>query len=638
MDIIAELENRWGIVLNEAQRRAVLSGERYVLLLAVPGSGKTTVLVARLAHRIANGGADPARMLNLTFNRETAREMKRRYSLLFGHLPACGEPAFHTLHSFCYGVLRRYAQVYRREMPRLIGAPGAEGNLAARALRELYRSHTGDYLADELLETIQTRIGYAKNRLLSGEAVADACPEVECFAALFDEYEAWKRENHLMDFDDMLTFALDILQKCPRLLAEFRSRYDEICLDEAQDTSLVQFRILRMLASPEAGKMRFFLVGDEDQSIYAFRGASPGELLRFPEEYPGACLLKMEQNYRSGQGIVAAASRLIRHNRQRYDKGMICAGGANAAIDELRLPDFAAQYAAVEELLRELPAGKTAAVLYRNNVSALPLIDRLRWEGIPFYIREPQFSWFTGTVLRDLTAFIRLADDPGDAEAFSRIYYKLGYSRGVAERVREQIRESGGVFECILTLPSVRGRLRERTLYYRDHFPDLLRRTALQALEFICSELGYEAYLDRVGGNTALWQEMNAALSLAEGAPGVFEYLDKLEELRIALLEQGLSDPAASVTLSTFHSAKGMEFDWVILLDLQDGVLPAGGVLADAEILEGERRLFYVGVTRARERLVLPEANRFHGRSTPLSPFVRQLMKMETKQERNMRA
>lgn len=618
MDIAEYLRTSRGIDLNAAQVRAVTGEEKYTLVLAVPGSGKTTVLTARLAHRIHNRGVPPSRMLNLTFNRDTAEEMRRRYEVLFGS----GEeepaklPRFQTLHAFCLTVLREYARQTGKPLPHLLG--GADGAV----LRRLYREQTGEFLTDDRLELLQNRLGYLRNRMLP--LAQAACPEIPGFADIAARYASWKRERRQMDFDDLLTGALRVLERCPTVLRRFRDRYDEISLDEAQDTSTVQFAVLRLLIDPTDGRIRTFWVGDEDQSVYGFRGACPEELLRFPSEYPGACVIKMEQNYRSGTAIVDAANRLIRYNRNRYDKRMT-AGERPAGIERIRLADGADQPEQVAALLAELPAGRSAGVLYRNNTSAIALANGLLRAGIPFQVREHVLSWFSGTVMEDLAAYVQLADDPGDVRAFGRIFRKLGYSRGIAEWVGQNARAAGGVFPCILELPSVRGRQREQTLEYAERFGELLRLPAGQALDRICEDLGYRGFLEGHAGTWPLRQEWAAACSIAEGASDLYDFFARTDALRTELEQQSPDLPP--VLLSTFHSAKGMEFDWVILTDLLDGIVPPEGAAEEPDGMESERRLFYVGVTRARSRLILLDARRFCGEPAAASPFLAQLQK-----------
>ena len=277
------------------------------------------------------------------------------------------------------------------------------------------------------------------------------------------------------------------------------------------------------------------MVGDEDQSIYSFRGAYPKALLQFCEVYPDAQVIKMEQNFRSGRKIVAHANRFICQNRQRYEKEMYCETEEEGKIDVYRLPDYAGQYQRILKIINGIPSGKTAAVLYRNNESAIPLIDLFYQSGTPFYNREHRLSFFHSSVIRDLSAYFILASDLRDREAFSQIAYKLKYSKGVAEYVKEHAGAFGDVFECILSLPSLNKSARSRTIRYREKFPKLCRMKPGPAISFVRGELFYDDYLEnRITGNgmrALAEQKLNAAICLSEGEKDIFSYMQKLERL-----------------------------------------------------------------------------------------------------------
>ena len=623
MDVIAYLERERGIHFNDQQKQGVLSTETNTLLLAVPGSGKTTVLTARLAHLMLNEGVPAERLLILTYNRETARDMRRRYDDLFGKLTPA--PRFSTIHSFCLSVLRDFASAYRRPMPSLISSEENAG-LKTRVLREIYRKHCGEYLADDVLETLEQEISFAKNMLLSGAQLAER-EEVERFPEIFADYEAFKRRERLIDFDDMLTMTLDIFTRFPAILSRFREAYDDVLVDEAQDTSLVQHRIVQLLG--EGAKV--FMVGDEDQSIYTFRGAYPKALLEFADHYADAQVIKMEENFRSHSDIVACANRFIQQNRQRYAKEMRCANREAGSIDVVRLRDYSEQYIKALAVVQNLPPGRTLGILYRNNESAVPLINLFYERGIRYSSREHKLSYFSSMVIRDLTAYIRLAADPQDVEAFGQIYYKLGYSKGVFDHVKAQIREYDSVWDCILALSSLPEFRRSRTLSLQRKFPRLLILRPIDAIEFIQSELGYGSYVEKRLGSGFLristYQKLNTAKCLAQGLKNVFDFLDKLEWMAGAMGGGQNIDRESPVTLSTLHSSKGMEFDEVVLLDIMDDILPSSDAIADrdegkTDSFENEVRLFYVGATRAKSRLVLYTSSMMNGAPAAPSRFV----------------
>lgn len=630
MDIFAYLEETHRISLNLQQREAVLADEGNILLLAVPGSGKTTVLVTRIARLLLEKKAPPERILTITFNRETARDMKGRFLALFGSLPEAGStgrlPVFATIHSFCLSVLKYYAAVKHRRMPQMISQAGEDRK--GRVLREIYRKHTGEFLADDQLETLERLMGLLKNTMSTPEEMSEQTGEIASFPEIYRDYESYKRENRLIDFDDMLTLALDVFTKFPDILEHYRNRFDFINVDEAQDTSLIQHRLIQLIS----GDAALFMVGDEDQSIYSFRGACPGELLEFARRYERARIIKMEENFRSGQEIVRHANRFIKQNKLRYDKEMVSQTGLEGEIELLSLEDYAMQYRRTLELLQTLPSGKTAAVLYKNNESAIPLMDLFEREGFPFYVREHRLTYFHSAVVRDVIAYILLAADGRDVDSFGKIYYKLGYSRGVYEYVKERIREYDSVFDCILSISSLPAYRKGFTRRYREGFSALFRMKPASAIDFIVNELNYGDFLEnRISSSSArtgAYQKLNTAKCLGQGQRSVFAFLDRLEELEHSLQNRENIQRDAAVTLSTLHSSKGLEFDWVILLDMLENILPsseaADGLKTGSPLeYENEVRLFYVGATRAKERLTLFRSNRMNGADAPPSVFLK---------------
>lgn len=621
--LFSYLSDMRGIFLNRQQQQAVVTSARHVLLLAVPGSGKTTVLTARIAYCITELHMNPSRILTLTFSRETAADMQRRFSVLFPDLPPV---QFSTIHSFCYSVLRQYAKRYRRPLPVLLA--GEQAALKYRILRDTVRRVTGEYPNDDQLEEIEQEIGRIKNRMLSPKQAEN---EIESFAEIYDGYIAVCRKNRLMDFDDMLSLCLDVFRRCPNVRSWFQGQYDAVCVDEAQDTSLLQHRILELLV--QKGSM-LFMVGDEDQSIYSFRGASPDELLRFSETYADAQILKMETNYRSDCKIVKCADRFIAQNRMRYEKHMICGTAvcSSEAVETVRLTDYEQQCGCIVSRIRRYDGQGRQAILYKNNESAVALIDLLSREGIRYACREREMTFFSSAVVEDIRAYLRLAANPRDIEAFSRLYYKLGCSRLIFLYTKENIEEYPSVFDCAASFSSLPEYRRGLLLKSRDLFRRLLVMRPVEAIETIRKELGYDRFIERrLSGFSKIsaYQKLAVLAQVASGIKRPVELNARLAALSLAVRES--ADPEASVVLSTIHSSKGMEFDTVYLLDIYDDILPSCDAKArlkkeDCSAYENEVRLFYVAATRAKRKLVMFESGRLNGELVAPSPFIRQFL------------
>ena len=608
-EIAAYLQERFGIRLTEQQHRAVQTVQGPVLLLAVPGAGKTTVMVARIAHMIHRCGIDPRCILTITFSKAGALDMRRRFELLFGELS--GQiPQFCTIHAFCYQVVGSYCRLTGGTAPKLIEA--AERHAA---LRELYQQINGEFLSEDLEEELVSNLSFIKNAMLTRQQAEDPKvleTQIRQLWKLYQQYSVWKREHSRMDFDDMLGYTLTIFKKYPDILARYRQRYRYLCVDEAQDTSRLQYAVIDLLAK---GEENLFLVGDEDQSIYRFRGACPQYLLEFPKKYPRATLLKMEENFRSSGEIVAHANRFIALNRERYPKQMFTKNPRGTPIEQVALHDLSDQYRiAIEAYLTE-PG--TTAIIYRNNLSAVPMADILDRNDVDFYIREHRTRLSHHYVVTDILAFFALSFDKNDFEAFSRIFYKTSscLKRNMLPRIPTgPLLPGESYFDRMVELCDDNqntGRIR-----YIAVMIDRLRTLSPQkALDCILHQIGYEDYLEYVSGAgySLQAQKLSILASLALRTRTVEEFLDRIDELD-QVIAQHAERSGARLTLTTAHAAKGLEFDTVVLLDCLEDVFPAHSAvekykLEMCEEMEEEARLFYVACTRARRRLVLPCAN-----------------------------
>ncbi len=623
-----------GIYLNPQQRQAVEDCSGRLLLLAVPGAGKTTILVTRLAYMIYLRNIRPENILTLTFSREAARDMAGRYQSLFGEEREAA-PRFSTIHSFCYRVLRVYAQKKGSQLPKLL-----EESQRTKVIMDIYQSLNGERMPDELYEQISTAMSYGKNLMYSKEQMSGLLPQCQAFFPLFLRYEQLKREKGYFDYDDMLSFALTALKRYPSLLDFFCRQYPFVHVDEVQDTSLLQHEIIRLLVGKEG---RLFMVGDEDQSIYGFRGACPEALLRFQEIYPGGKILKAEENFRSTQEIVSHAAQFIEINRSRYPKNMTTCREQGDKIRKTFLDSIEHQYSYLAAALSQIPDGETAAVLYRNNDSGLPLADMLDREKIPFYIRDHQPALLRHFVTADMLHFLRLYRNPSDVEAFLRVYYRMNayITREEAEFVRRNSDRGENVFD-ILLLKSQQADFSDsgksgntaRLQFLRYAVSQLGGLPPVKMLESMETDLGYLEFLRFRYSGTALdsaLQKLGALKSIARSCPSLERFLSRLEEMDKVILNHSQRGTPCAVTLSTIHSSKGLEFDRVFLIDVLEGRLPSDQAVerqmeGDMALMEEEARLFYVAVTRAKNQLEIVSSARSDGGMVMPSRFIHRLV------------
>lgn len=615
----------WKAPLNPQQEAAVQAAQGPVLLLAVPGSGKTTVLIHRLGYLIFCLGVAPEQILTVTYTVAATRDMAARFARTFGETWA-NRLEFRTINGLSARIIQHYERVKGRQAFTLVTE---EGRLAA-LVGELYRKATGEFATESTVRSLRTAITYCKNRQMTQEEIEAYQVEDIPFAKLYRQYHAELRRRRWMDYDDQMVYAAQILRQHGDILAYFQDKYRYLCVDEAQDTSRIQHTILKLLA----GRRRnLFLVGDEDQSIYGFRAADPGALLRFEEEYPGGRVLFLEKNYRSTATIVAAADRFIRQNQHRRDKHMVAARGPGPAIQPIWVADRVQQYAQLAQWAQD--CDRETAVLYRNNDSALPLLDLLDRQGTGCRCRQMEGTFFTHRVVRDVTDFIAFAAHPADGERFFRLYYKMGVGipKAAAQWAVLQSRGEGNLMAILSHCPQLTQRSQVLCQALAEQFAQLLDDRGDEAIHRLRHHMGYGDFLSTRGSDPGKLAILEA---LGRYTPNPSSLVTRLGELR-ERIRQGNSDPNSPFLLSTIHGSKGLEYQRVILMDVADGVLPlADPPLGDhpdpaaVEAYEEERRLFYVAMTRAKEELFL-----FRFRRSDLgSTFARDLFPDKTRRLR----
>ena len=435
--------------LNPQQTEAVHAVDGAVLLLAVPGSGKTTVLVTRLGYMLCCCGIAPDQILTMTYTRAATREMKQRFSRLFGD--DCPQiPQFRTINGVSSKIISFYTQDHGKGQAfPLIEDEGA----LARLVSDLYRELSGEYATQSVTKGLRRCIAYAKNMMLNQEEISQLDTGFEKFPELYSRYNQALRRQRWMDYDDQMVYAKTILERYPDVLAHFQEAFPYICVDESQDTSRIQHAIINLLARKSGN---IFLVGDEDQSIYGFRAAYPDALMQFERTYPGARVLLMEENYRSTPEILRTADAFIRRNHDRRPKTIRPTRASGAGVHLVRAADRAAQYAWL--ILAAAHSDGQIAVLYRNNDSVLPLIDLLDRHGIPYRCRQTDDTFFTHRIVTDILDIIAFAHDGQNAEVFLRIYYKLGggISKKEAEFACEKSAASGKpILQELLRFPQL---------------------------------------------------------------------------------------------------------------------------------------------------------------------------------------
>ncbi len=583
---------QFSLTLDKQQQAAVQKTEGPVLLLAVPGSGKTTALLSRVGNLLYCHGVAPESILTVTYTVAATADMRRRFGRMFGPEYA-DRLEFRTINGMCARIIRQFEQMTGRQAFQLVSDEGE----STRLVREAWKSCGRGFPTEAELEEAKTRIALCKNAMLSDEDIR-AQQEGEPFFALFKAYRDLLHSRRLMDYDDQMVYGLRILRSQPAILQAWQQRYCYFHVDEAQDTSKIQHAIIGLLASRSRN---LFLVGDEDQSIYGFRAAYPQALTDFEKDWPGASVLYLETNYRSAGAIVAAADGFIRQNKDRHPKRMTTPNPPGSPVSRHWVSRRWSQYPYLAE---KAAAGETFTVLYRNHESALPLIDLLEKQGTPYTCRGQKAGFFTHPTVRDVVDILQFSARPEDPDLFLRIYYKFrcGINKDLAQQVVQQGRRSPG--KPLLALAAAMMEddwQRERIEGLYSQFALLPGDTAAQALGRIFEDMGFRDHLKAKGADQG---KLDILMALARANPHQADFLGRLQELEL-LTREG-SRAQGGIVLSTIHGSKGLEYDRVILLDVVDGVLPqtTDPFTDEGERqLEEERRLFYVAMTRAKNQL-----------------------------------
>jgi DNA helicase II / ATP-dependent DNA helicase PcrA len=610
--------------LNPPQRDAVTAADGPVLVLAGAGSGKTRVIAHRIAYLLGTRGVHPRQVLAVTFTNKAAEEMGRRVEALLG--PAgVRPPLIATFHSACVRILREHI--------RHIGYPShfviydEDDRLAV--VRDCMRELDMDERATTPASLVH-RLSHAKNQMIAVEEAEQLArgPREEQVAAVYRRYQERLAAAGAVDFDDLLLLTVRLFEQVPEVLAWYRGLWKWVLVDEYQDTNRAQYRIIRALTKEHRN---ICVVGDPDQSVYAWRGADLRNILEFEQDYPGTKVIRLEQNYRSTKRILAAASAVIANNVARKDKSLWTENveGEPPAIyrawDEHEEANFVAQ--TIRRLRDEGREWSDVAVFYRTNAQSRVLEEALRRGGVA-YVIVGSVRFYERREVKDALAYLRLTLNPGDDVAFRRAIGAPPRGIGRATMVRlEQVaaREGHSLLEqCALLPPDLAGKPRRGL----EEFARLCARLRERR-----SALTVPAFLDEVleasGYREALRQEKSAE---AEGR------LENLEELISAAEDYQLSHEDASVegfldaatlvsdldelpgdargvTLMTLHLAKGLEFPVVFVTGMEEGVFPHARSMSDGDEIEEERRLCYVGLTRAKQRLYLSYAlhRRLHG-------------------------
>ncbi|WP_186431232.1 ATP-dependent helicase [Clostridium sp. BSD9I1] len=595
------------INLTTSQMKAVTTINGPLAFIAVPGAGKTLTAITRIANMILCHDILSENILAITFSKASAQDMRKKFYDRFGNV-VVDKVHFSTIHSFAYSVVMHYSKLINKNFILIEGNSTINKGMI---LTDLYRKYNYEHLSEDKLEELSSYISYIKNSMLRYKDLLkedeDIFP-IPHFLDVYKNYHDIMVANNYLDFDDMLTYCLVILEKNTELLNRYRSKYKYILVDEAQDTSKVQYEIIKLLAAP---LNNLCLLGDDDQVLYSWRAAFPEVLLNFKKNYPSGDIVFAEQNFRSTKCIVSAANEFIKQNKNRYSKNMITENtqGSNIKLITLTSIDEQSQYI-INHLKKERDY-KNTAVLFRNNISALPLVDLFNENNIPFYIKDVVPHFFNHWITKDILRFLEFSERPFDYSIFKDIYYKMGtyLTKQDIQKLYSEIDNKTSIFQILNTKYPDKG-----FIDFHIKFDILKNKKTFDAFSYIENELGYKDYLNKYAKDFKYSMDnINTILTtlkaLTSNTENITEFKKKLNDLELTMRKAKCV--TEGVTLATFHSSKGCEWDTVFIIDMIKNIFPTITSIKkaveddDFTELEEERRLCYVAVTRGKKQVYL---------------------------------
>lgn len=608
--------------LNHAQTEAVAHNKGPCMVLAGPGSGKTLTIAKRIEYLIMKHKVRPEEILVITFTKYAAWEMKNRTRSICG--PSSYAVTFGTFHGIYYGILK---WAYRLNQSNLLS-----DEEKYRILREILPGIDWDQEpeADEekdYLQELAIEIGNVKNNCMDIEEYEPVKYTTEKFRKLYRTYEETKKKYRKIDFEDMLIQCRDLFMKRPDILKKWQEKFQYILVDEFQDVNQAQYDVVRMLAAPQDN---LFVVGDDDQSVYGFRGAKPGIMKEFMKDYPKARQILLDVNYRSSGYIVKGALRVIGNNKIRFEKKIEAFRKPDETVhvQEVKDPVQEAEY--VLERIREYREKGVSytemAVLYRTNVDARAMSELMTEYQIPFVMKEHLNNIYEHFIALDMISYLRLSQGEYDRKYFLQIA-----NRPNRYLIRESMKTGNVSYESLRRYYRDKDWMVDRIDQLEWDMKMICDKTPYAAIQYIRKRMGYDEFLKEYAAYRKISSEdlfavLEEIWQNSKGYGTIKEWFEHIESYGKMLKEQNKKNgEKEGVNLMTMHAAKGLEFDTVFVIETNEGSCPYKKATANEEI-EEERRLFYVAMTRAKRKLVISYVKEKNGKDLLPSRFVSELL------------
>ncbi len=588
----------------KSQSEAIRHVDGPLLVLAGPGSGKTTVVTKRVQYLVQDCSISPSSILVITFTKAAAMEMKERFTRLMEQQAqppgGYGNVSFGTFHAVFFNILK-------------LSYGFTVANIITEETRRQYLKESVDRMKleiddeNEFLTGIAGEISLIKNERVELEHYFSKNCSEEVFRKIYEGYEERKKRARLIDFDDMLVYTWKLLSQRKDILSAWQKKYQYILVDEFQDINRLQYDILRLLAEPENN---LFIVGDDDQSIYRFRGARPEIMLNFRKDYPQSGQVLLNDNFRSTTQIVEAAGRVIARNKTRFPKNIIARGGDGALVRSLEFPDQQQECAYILREIQNWQARggslRQVAVIYRTNTQPRVVIQKLMEYNLPFRVRDQVPNLFQHWIARDLFCYMRLAMGSGLRKDLLPVL-----NRPKRYLSRECLNNERISWEYMLNFYKDKRYVCDRIERLQYDLKMMSRMGPFAAINYIRHVIGYEEYLKEYAGFRRMNVEdlLEVLSDLQESAREYhtyeewFIYIEKYTE-EMEQLKKRQQEVKDGVHLTTMHSSKGLEYEKVFILDAAEGITPYKKAVLEPD-LEEERRMFYVAMTRAKKELTI---------------------------------
>ena len=604
---------------NKAQEEAILHRDGPMLVLAGPGSGKTAVITKRTLHLMEDCGVNPSNILVITFTRAATNEMRQRFLKQAGQNKACERVTFGTFHAIFFMVLKH---AYHFEAANIV-----TDEKRYQFMREILSHYPLEYRDEnEFIGDLLGEISLVKNsRIDVSHFYSSHCGE-KIFRRIFADYHKRLSQNRLIDFDDMLTYTYDLFQQRGDILSAWQKKYPYILIDEFQDINQIQYDIIRMMAAP---RNNLFVVGDDDQAIYRFRGSKPEIMLGFEKDYPGAKVVRLNMNYRCAPEIVEASGRLIAYNTHRFPKEIKASRKQKAQISFQCFEDQREENAfVIEKLKKAIRDGiepNKLAVLCRTNTQPRLLLEQMMEQNLAFRTRDRVPNLYEHWIAKDFFAYLRIAHGSSKRADFLSIMNKPKRYIG-----RDSLCEPEVAFDEWIRMYDDKPWIAERIEQLWHDVKMLNTMSPYAAINYIRRGIGYDDYIAEYADyrnvdKEDLYEVADEILTGAKGYKTMEEWLTHISDYQRQMEEQArqIRENPSAVNVSTLHSAKGLEYEKVFIIDANEGLMPYKKAVLNAD-LEEERRLFYVGMTRAKDTLTICSVKNLNNKTADISRFVRE--------------